>query len=128
MKYYKVYTDYSNYIPIDETELEKAMRAFQSGAGAIFNNGATRRIDIILPDDVRMMGWNAGYKPTAEELGEIGRDRICQEARRLMTALKEHLALGSNEPFKLEAPRPRIYSTGGELLGNLLKKRRPRQD
>ena len=99
-RYYKVFIDYNNFIPINETELEKALRAFKDHAGAVFENGATSRIEAIVPDNVKMMGWNAGYKPTPEEQGEIDRSKLCLSARRLMVDIKNHIALGGDEPFK----------------------------
>ena len=61
-RYFKVYKDFNNFISIDDTEIEKALRAFKAQTGAIFEGGATARIEAILPDNVRMMGWNEGYK------------------------------------------------------------------
>lgn len=84
-KYYKVfiYSDWKSYIPIDETELEKAIGAFRLGAPVVFNEGATEKIREILPDFNRIMGWNDGYTPTAEDSGYIANDRTCLEARKL---------------------------------------------
>ena len=121
MKHYKVYTNFTNYITITENELEKALTAFQRGAGVIFENGATQRIESIIPDDVKMMGWNDDYKPTPEERGEISRDRKCIEARRLIADMKTHIALGTNEPFRqLENP-VKTYTQGLTSIGDILK-------
>ena len=120
-RHFRVYTDYNNYIAVDETELEKALRAFKNSSGAIFNNGATSRIAHILPDDVKMMGWNDSYRPTPEEQGEISRDRTCKSARVLTAQIKEHLALNPNQPFKeLENPVKK-HTDGLTSLGELLK-------
>lgn len=119
-KYFKVYRDYTNYIPIEEHELEKAMRAFQDGAGAVFENGATSRIEAIIPDDNRIMGWNPGYKPTPEEQGEISRDPKCVSARRLMSGIKEHIALGGTEPYKQLSPVVK-HTKGMASIGDLLR-------
>lgn len=121
MRHFKVFTNFTSYIPIDETELEKALKAFQKGVGVIFENGATQRIESIIPDDVKMMGWNDGYKPVPEELGEISRDKTCISARRLMAQVKEHLALTPNEPFK-ELAEPIKRNTGMRPLGELLNR------
>ena len=124
-RHYKVYTNFTNYIPIDETELEKALKSFIRGVGVVFQNGATQRIESIVPDDVKMMGWNEGYKPSPEELGDMSRDKRCVSARRLIADVKDHIALGTNEPFKqLDSPRARIYTQGMTSLSNLL----PRKD
>ena len=73
--YFKVVRGYGDedFIPIDETELEKAIYAHMSGKPVVFENGSINgnQISIIRPDFVRAMGWNRGYKPTPEEYGEI---------------------------------------------------------
>lgn len=73
--YFKVFRGYNeeDYIPIDDTELEKAVYAHMSGKPVAFENGSINgnQISIIRPDFVRAMGWNKGYKPTPEEHGEI---------------------------------------------------------
>lgn len=73
--YFKVFRGYGedDYIPIDDTELEKAVYAHMSGKPVAFENGSINgnQISIIRPDFVRAMGWNKGYKPTPEEHGEI---------------------------------------------------------
>ena len=125
-RHYKVFTDFINYISIDETELEKALNAFKKGAGAIFKEGATKRIEVILPDDVKMMGWNAGYKPMPEEQGEISHDGKCKSARRLMADMKEHLALNTGQPFqeRLESPN-RTHTQGLKSIGDIISKDKP---
>src|SRR3990167_8194774 len=122
MRKYKVFTNFTNHISIDETELEKALKAFQKGLGVVFQNGATQRIESVLPDDNKMMGWNEGYKPTPEELGEIGRDRLCISSRRLMAEMKEHLALNPGQPFqeRIESPYFKKHTDGPTNLKNLL--------
>ena len=75
MKYYKVVWGYQpeEYIPIDETELEKALYAHISGKVAIFKEGSINgsRISVIAPDVCRAMGWNRGYKLTPEDYEEF---------------------------------------------------------
>jgi len=58
MKRFKVLIDFKNFIPIDETEVAKALTALATGSGAIFNEGATQRVQAVLPDYHAMMGWN----------------------------------------------------------------------
>ena len=97
MKYYKVYTDFNNYISIDESELEKALTAFSKNIGAIFNEGATKRIEKILIDSNKMMGWNPGYKPGPAEQGEIDRSALCRSAKFLLAEVKSDIQLGRGE-------------------------------
>ena len=119
-RYFKVYKDFNNFISIDDTEIEKALRAFKAQTGAIFEGGATARIEAILPDNVRMMGWNEGYKPLPEEMGEISRDGRCMSAQRLIGQIKEHLALNPNEPFKELGSGVKKHTDGLTSLGDLL--------
>lgn len=78
MKYFKVKTGYldSDFIPIDETELEKALRAFVSdGSKVIFNGGAVRGRDIIsiTEDWHRALGFNYGYRLVPEDFEIINK-------------------------------------------------------
>ena len=84
--------DYKNFIPIDETELEKACRAMAADGKAFFNNGATDKIHAILPDYHKMMGWNYGYELTGEEWGEIGANKQCNDAKTLLETTKNQIA------------------------------------
>ena len=120
MRHFKVYTNFTNFIPITEEELEKALLAFQKGVGVIFENGATQRIEAIIPDDVKMMGWNEGYKPSPEEQGEINRNPKCISARRLVAQIKDHIALGTGEKFKELTPVVK-YTRGPTQIKEMLK-------
>lgn len=71
MRYFKVYIDYSRHIGIDETELEKALYAFITGEPVIFEMGAATRIESVIPDLNKTLGWNSDYKPTADDMGEL---------------------------------------------------------
>ena len=69
--YFKVYVDFTKYIPIDETELEKAIYAFQTGKPVIFENGAASRIESIIPDYNKGLGWYSDYKPNQDDNAEL---------------------------------------------------------
>ncbi len=71
MLYYKIFKDYTNYISIDETELEKAIGAFKLGTPVLFNNGAMEKIDSIIPDYNRSMGWNPSYKLEDDDWNDL---------------------------------------------------------
>lgn len=122
MKYYKVFTDFTNYISIDETELEKALTAFQRNVGVIFKDGATKRIDLIIPDYVKMMGWNSTYKPTPEDMGEIEHDPKCKSAKRLLAEIKDHIALNSGQPFQRKELGTITYTQEPTQIGKLMTK------
>jgi hypothetical protein len=84
MRKYKVMIGYRDFISIDETELEKALTAFATGQGAIFNQGAVDRISAILPDYHAMMGWNPSYTLQPEDWAQIRSSEVCRDANRLM--------------------------------------------
>lgn len=76
MKYYKIVYGYGQeeYISITANKLPKAIALFMQGSGrTTFNTGAIRGQDImrIVPDYHKALGWNKGYKITAEDSREI---------------------------------------------------------
>lgn len=92
MKKYKIMIDYKNFIPIDDTELEKALRAMIAGGKAFFNQGATERIHAILPDYHAMMGWNYGYDFQPEDWALMQSSKECREALHDIESLKINIA------------------------------------
>lgn len=102
MKKFKVMIDYKNFIPIGEHELEKAMRAFVGGNGAVFEEGATARIEAILPDYHAMMGWNYGYALQPEDWAMIGTDNKCNEAKLAISKTRDLIA-GIERPSEISA-------------------------
>ena len=96
---YKVMIDYKNFIPIDETELEKALRAMAADGKAFFNEGATDRIHAVIPDYHKMMGYNYGYELQPEDWAEIGSSKECNDAKKLAVDIKMKLA-GHTPPSK----------------------------
>lgn len=104
---YKVFIDYKNFIPIDETELDKAVMAMASDGKAFFNQGATDRIHAIVPDYHAIMGWNYGYELTPEDWGEIGASKECREAKNLIEDAKLKLA-GKERPKELSPEVKRL--------------------
>ncbi len=90
MKYYfKVYTDFTRYIPIDETELEKAFYAFQTGRPVVFDLGATNRIESIIPDFNKELSWYSDYKPNADDNSDI--DKVRPKYAKYIIATKEKI-------------------------------------
>ena len=92
MKYFKVMIDYKNFIPIDETELEKAITAFSTGKPVIFNNGASEKVQAILPDYHRAMGWNYGYDLKGEDWGAIESSKECKDTRVFLERTKNAIS------------------------------------
>lgn len=93
MKYYRVYTGFTDYIPIDSTEIEKAMYAFITGNPVAFQDGATTRIDRIVPDYHRAMGWNPGHKLEADDWNELARDGVKQSYDRALGIVRDRVQL-----------------------------------
>ncbi len=89
---FKVLIDYKNFIPIDETELEKALRAMAADGKAFFKYGATERIHAILPDFHAIMGWNYGYELQPEDYAAIAKSTQCDKAQELIYKTKERIA------------------------------------
>lgn len=111
MKKYKVMIDYNNFIPIQEDELEKAIKAWMANGKALFNAGATSRIEAVLPDEHAMMGWNYGYKLLPEDYSEIARSKDCQDARRTIEQKK-------NELLGISKEQPKEISDGVKQLAD----------
>lgn len=101
MKKFKVMIDYKNFIPIDETELEKALKAMMMSGKVFFANGATERIHAILPDFHAMMGWNYGYELQAEDYELIRDSKDCREAKALISSKLDQLS-GREKPKELQ--------------------------
>lgn len=91
--------DYKNFIPIDETELEKALRAMAADGKAFFNEGATDRIHAVIPDYHAMMGYNYGYELVPEDWAAIATSKECNDAKKLAVDIKMKLA-GHTIPSK----------------------------
>lgn len=74
-KYFKVHV-FGSSISIDENELPKAIEAQITGKVVMLRNGAVRgnSITFIEPDFHKAMGFNEGYKLTAEDHAYIRRD------------------------------------------------------
>lgn len=89
MIHFKVYQDYTKFVPIDETEYEKAIYAFLKGKPAIFEMGAVSRIESIIPDLNKINGWYSDYKPNADDSAEI--ERAKNIARPFMAKVKERV-------------------------------------
>ena len=118
MLYYKVFRDrdFTRYIDIDETELEKALAAFRFGTSAIFKNGALEKIGDIVPDYNETMGWNPTYQLQDDDWNDIrskGVDRKLKELSQntkekidyLVETNQQHL-IGKNADIKLpEKPK-----------------------
>ncbi len=93
MKYFKIKIGYgeSDYIPIDETEIESAFQVFITESKGIFKNGVVRGKDIIsiVEDWHRVMGWNQSYKMGAEDYAELSQKGIDREYRDFLAKKSE---------------------------------------
>lgn len=90
MKYYfKVWRDYNNYVPIDETEFEKAQWAFEKGGGAMFDLGSIGVVKDVTPDFNRELGWYSDYKSTPDDNADI--DAIRPKYQKYIHTIKEKI-------------------------------------
>lgn len=87
--YFKVYIDFTRYIPIDETEIEKALYAFQTGKPVIFELGAANRIESIIPDFNKELGWYSDYKPTQDDSKDI--EKLRPKYSKFISSTKEKI-------------------------------------
>ncbi len=73
MKYYKVNIGYEASVSIDETELEKVLKAQIQGGTVYTKKGIinTKYISLIVPDYNKAMGWNEDYKPQGDDFKYI---------------------------------------------------------
>lgn len=75
VKYFKVIKGFRSdeFIPIDETELDKAIYAHMTGKVVAFNNGSINgsSINSVMPDWHKAMGWNYAHVMEVEDWDEI---------------------------------------------------------
>ena len=80
MRYFKVIRGWGseNFIPIDETELEKATYAHMTGKVVVFNNGSINgdAITAIQPDYHREMGWAYGHDMGPDDWNDLNDKNI----------------------------------------------------
>jgi len=93
MKFYKIITGYNvdDFLPIDETELEKAIYCHIRGANGIFNNGTVsgKNIMMIREDWHKAMGWNYGYRLTADDYADPALKRVQAEYKGYFAEIKD---------------------------------------
>ena len=128
MLYYKVYRDrdFNNYVPIDETELEKAQAAFRFGTSVIFNSGALEKVGDILPDFNRTMGWNPSHKLENDDWSDIQNkgienklhsfSQLVKDKIDYLIATKQEHLIGKN--VDVEGLK-QVENRGGSLKENL---------
>jgi hypothetical protein len=132
MRYYKVHRGFgdTDFIPIDETELKKAIYAHITGKVAVLSGGTINgtAINAIMPDYHRGMGWNYGHKMEVDDWADVNKKLPNHHA--YIAAAKEEVtqALKSgdesvvqqalNEPVQYREGQKRIGGTAsiGELL------------
>ena len=95
--YFKIQVGYdqSQYIEINEDELEKAYYCFLHKKDSLFSGGAVKGENIlyILPDYHRIMGWNKGWKLTIDDEIELKEKKISNKCRDLISSAQEKVKL-----------------------------------
>lgn len=112
-RYFKVVRGFDGeHIPIDDTELEKALYAHITGKVVVFQEGSINgnHISAIMPDYNRAMGYSRGWKMTADDynaLSDAGIEdqykgylaEVKDKVNRLIETRQEHL-IGKNADVK----------------------------
>ena len=97
MKYYRIKTgfDVDDFISIDETELEMALRAQRFEKVGVFKEGTVngKYIISITPDFNRALGFHRDYKLRGEDYDELGRG--VQEEHLIFLGEAKTKAIGS---------------------------------
>lgn len=95
MKYFKIVWGYNaeDYVQIDETELEKAYYAHLTKKDAVFSGGSVSgdKIIAIKEDFHRAMGWNRGYKLSADDFAELSQKGIDRNYQKFLFKTKERV-------------------------------------
>ena len=77
MRWFKIEIGYDamDYVPIDETELDKAVYIHLTGKVGAFKEGSVsgKNIIAIRPDWNRAKGWNDGYQPSQDDIADISK-------------------------------------------------------
>ncbi len=96
MMYFKVKIGYgdNDFISIDETELNKAIRCQIKGTVALFGEGtvAGNHIISITPDYNRLMGYNPCYKLKPEDYNMISKRKVNQH-KNLIAEIRDEVYL-----------------------------------
>jgi len=95
MKYFKIKIGYdkSEFISIDETELEKAIGVFLTDGKGIFQNGVARGQDIIAiqEDWNKALGINPDWKLTPDDHNEMARRGIAKAYKGVITGVTQRV-------------------------------------
>lgn len=70
---FKVYIDFTNYIPITGEELEKALYAFQTGNPVMFEMGAANKVMNVVPDYQKRAGYYSDAKLSPDDIADMER-------------------------------------------------------
>ena len=91
MRYFRVYTNFTEYIPIKEDELEKGLHAFITGKPVVFDMGSTSRIDRIVPDFNRTMGINPAWKFDVDDWNEAEKQGVTEAYKGIIGKVKDKI-------------------------------------
>lgn len=93
MKYFRIKVGYgeSEFVSIDETELETAIYIFLKDSKGVFKNGVVRGKDIIAitEDWHKEMDWNVGYKLQDVDWAELKDRGITKKYKGVIAGIKD---------------------------------------
>lgn len=133
---FKVYIDFTNYIPITGDELEKALYAFQTGQPVMFEMGAANKVMNVVPDYQKKAGYFSDAKLSPDDLADMERYKHhftgvigkVKEKIQYLLATNQKGLIGKNAVIpELESGNERIENRGGEIksLGDVIDKPYP---
>lgn len=125
MNYYRVVTGFKSmdFISIDQTEVEKALKAQVTGAVVLLKGGsiAGNNIQRIVPDYQRVMGYNKDYQLSSEDFEYIPKQVVVEHENFYanMSQRTEALLQGKATPPLIEiSQRGEGIKSIGEALKN----------
>jgi len=122
MNYYiKILTGYNTSISIPADEAHKAYYLFLNPEKrTIFSNGTAligKNIMGIEPDYIKTMGWNEGYKLTADDFSEIRDKQVDVKMKLIQEKAKSVAHLANNDIMMLAKPLSEIIEEK-KAIGN----------
>lgn len=114
MKYFKVMRGFGqdDFIPIDETELEKALYAHIVGnVTATFKNGSIvgSHISAIMPDYHATMGWNYGHKMGPDDWDEVNQRGVTKAVQGMIGEARDRVR------YFINTKRTDLIGTGAKI-------------
>ncbi len=126
---FKVYIDFTNYIPIHGDELEKALYAFLTGQPVVFEMGAANKVINIVPDYNKRAGYYTDGKLSPDDIADRERYKhhfagvigeVKEKVQYLMENNQKHLIGKNVEISELgQSKNPQLSEMSEELADKM---------